>query len=90
MNKTIDELRKEIDEVDGELVKIIARRMNVVKEIGKFKKENNISALDEKRWQEVLQKVLGTAKKYAISEVLIKKIYDEIHTFALEIEKRYE
>jgi len=90
MSKTIDELREEINEVDEQLVRILAKRMDIVKEIGKLKKENNLSALDEKRWQEVLERTLENAKKYTVSEDLIKKIYEKIHATALEIEKKYE
>jgi len=90
MSKTIDELREEINEVDEQLVKILAKRMDIVKEIGKLKKENNLSALDEKRWQEVLERALENAEKHTVSEDLIKKIYEKIHATALEIEKKYE
>jgi chorismate mutase len=87
MNKTLEDLRKEIHAIDDELVKVLAKRMIVVREIGKFKKENNISVLDEKRWQEVLQGVLEHAKEHTISQNLVKNIYEEIHKAALEIEK---
>ena len=86
MKKTLDELREEINTIDDELIEVLAKRMDVVREIGKFKKENNLSTLDEKRWQEVLERVLETAKKYNLSQNLIKKIYEIIHNSALEIE----
>jgi chorismate mutase len=88
MNKTLEELRIEINAVDDELVKILAKRLDIVREIGKFKKENNISPLDEKRWYEVLQRVLETAKKHNLSQNFIKKIYEEIHDVSLTIERK--
>ena len=90
MNKTLAELRNEINELDEKLVKILAKRFEVVKEIGQLKKDKDLSVLDEKRWQEVLNKALGNAKKHAVPEDLIEKIYEEIHTTAIEIEKKYE
>jgi chorismate mutase len=87
MNKSLNELRNEINTIDEELVQILAKRLEIVREIGKIKKEINVDPLDEKRWQEVLKQVFETAKKHAISQDLVKKIYEVIHKTALEIEK---
>jgi chorismate mutase len=85
--KTLDELRKEIDLLDNALIQVIAKRMEIVQEIGKIKKEMNIEPLDEQRWQNILKRINGIAKKYHLSEDLVKKIYEEIHHTALTIEK---
>ena len=87
MNKTLEELRKEIDEIDEELLNILSKRMDVVRAIGKVKKENNRNPLDEKRWNDVLERIKSKSKNLSISEELVKKIYDEIHDAALKIEK---
>ena len=87
MNKTINELRKEIDEVDEQFIQLFAKRLEIVREIGKIKKENNIKPLDNDRWQEVTQKVNNYAKKHNISQELVEKIYELIHQAALTIEK---
>ena len=87
MNKTLEELRKEIDVIDEELLQVLAKRMHIVREIGKLKKEHNITPLDEDRWQEVLHQIIETAKKHNLPETSIKKIYELIHDTALSIEK---
>jgi len=81
---------KEIDSADEELINILAKRFAIVREIGKLKLEQQKNPLDEKRWQEVIGKVITKAKKQEISEELIKKIYEEIHNAALLLEKTYE
>lgn len=43
MSKNIDELRTEIDAIDKKMVDLLTARIEVVKEIGRYKKENNIS-----------------------------------------------
>ena len=85
--KTLDELRKEIDEIDIEIIHLLGKRMDIVREIGKLKKENDLAPLDEKRWQEVVKKVSKIAKDHSLSQDLIIKIYEEIHKTALKIEK---
>lgn len=87
MNKKLENLREEIDAIDEEVVKLIDKRMQVVREIGKLKKEKNLQPLDEKRWQEVLEKIIAKAKKLNLPQTLIKKIYNEIHQAALKLEK---
>lgn len=84
--KTLDDLRKEIDILDEELIQVLAKRTAVVKEIGELKKKNNIKPLDEKRWEEVLNRVLTHAKKHNISKELVKSIFEQIHKTSLAIE----
>jgi len=84
--KTLDDLRKEIDILDEELIQVLAKRTAVVKKIGEFKKQNSIKPLDEKRWAEVLNRVLTHAKKHNIPEELVKNIFEYIHKAALTIE----
>ncbi len=84
----LDKYRKQIDDIDRQLIALLHERMVVVENVGVFKKINKIEPLDEARWQEVLSTRLEWAKKLQISEKLIKKIWEIIHTEALRIEKR--
>lgn len=84
----LDKYRKQIDDIDRQLIALLHERMAVVENVGVFKKINKIEPLDEARWQEVLSTRLEWAKKLQISEKLIKKIWEIIHTEALRIEKR--
>ena len=86
--KTLEELRKEIDALDQEILNILEKRFTVVKQIGAIKKSNGLPVLDEKRWQEVLESKLIKARDLGLSENFIKKIYDIIHDHALELEKK--
>ncbi len=84
----LDKYRKQIDDIDRQLITLLHERMVVVENVGVFKKINKIEPLDEARWQEVLSTRLEWAKKLQISEKLIKRIWEIIHTEALRIEKR--
>ncbi|MFA5770110.1 MAG: chorismate mutase [Patescibacteria group bacterium] len=76
MNK-IEDLRKQIDEIDGQIISFLAKRMKIVNDIGKHKKKNNIPVFDESRWQKVIKSKRG----------FIKKIWEIIHKEALKIEQ---
>lgn len=84
----LNNLRKEIDEIDKQLLAVMAKRVNIVREIGKLKKENNTRALDNKRWKEVLQSRLSIAKSLNLSEEFIKNLYVLIHKHSLTIESK--
>jgi chorismate mutase len=86
MNKTLDELRKEIDAADEELLNVLAKRAAIVREIGKLKKEQNLQPIDKERWQKVLQNITKKAKSLNLSEEIVKNIYEKIHQYALKIE----
>ncbi len=77
MKNQLNNLRKQIDQIDDLIVDLLAKRMKVVKKIGRFKKRNNIPAFDQLRWQEVIKSKKG----------YVKKIWETIHEEALKIEK---
>ena len=45
----LSELRKKLDETDYKILESLASRFNIVKEIGKLKKEQSIKVQDKKR-----------------------------------------
>lgn len=90
MTKSLEQLRKEIDAADEALIKILAKRFAVVREIGKLKQEQQKAPLDEKRWQDVVQKIIEKARKHNIPEEQLKKIYDEIHKASIQLQKSHE
>lgn len=44
-----EELRKEIDQIDRELVQLVEKRMKVSTEIAEYKLANNIPVMDAQR-----------------------------------------
>ncbi|HCX65568.1 MAG TPA: chorismate mutase [Eubacteriaceae bacterium] len=55
MNK-LDRLRKEIDEIDRDMLELFRRRMKVVREVAAYKKENNMEIFRPEREQEIIEK----------------------------------
>lgn len=86
--KTLDELRKEIDEIDQEILKILVRRVDIVKQIGELKNEQNMPIVDEERKEKVLQSITERAKLFHLSEDFVKKLFQEIHDHAVELQKK--
>lgn len=61
-------LRKKIDDIDDELIALFLKRLDISKEIGELKKENNMKIYDSKREEEIigmsLKNIDDNQKKY--------------------------
>ena len=51
----LQQLRRDIDEIDGHLVELFCRRMDVTRRVGEYKRERGIPVLDQARERQVLQ-----------------------------------
>lgn len=73
----LDELRKQIDQIDKEMMNLFKKRMDVSLLIGELKKNNHLPVLDSKREQEILlqkRNELNDEKLWPFYESLIKEI----------------
>ena len=52
----LSEYRKEIDEIDSEIIRLFEKRMDVATKVGKYKLENNLPIFNGTREAEVIQK----------------------------------
>ncbi|MBO8173775.1 MAG: chorismate mutase [Thermococcus sp.] len=52
----LHELRKRVDEIDEQIIKLLEERLRIAREIGEIKRGLNLPIRDEKREEEVLRK----------------------------------
>ncbi len=86
MKDKLKNWRHQIDTLDEDLVSILAKRVTIVRKIGMYKKTRGLAPLDEKRWHAVLAAQISRAERHNLSVDFIKKLYDLIHKYSLEIE----
>ena len=55
----IELLRKQINEIDREVLKLLQKRVEVAREIGRYKHENNLPLYDPAREREVISRILN-------------------------------
>lgn len=79
--------RDQIDSLDKEIIYLFFRRFEIVKQIWLIKKEDNIPALDNNRWQTLLNENLEVSREYWLSDEFILDIWNRIHSESLKIEK---
>jgi len=58
----LEQCRKEIDEIDKELINLFERRMDVAIRVANYKKENNLPIYDEERESKVIKKNVDNLK----------------------------
>jgi chorismate mutase len=75
----LTELRQLIDQIDNELLAILAKRMRVSREIGQYKKEHNTSIYQNARYDEILDRRVNSAKKMGMDGAFMKTIMEAIH-----------
>lgn len=78
-NTEMIKLRASIDIADSKLLEILGNRMKVAEQIGALKKEKNIAILQNKRWNEILGKMILEGEEKDLSEEFILKIFKAIH-----------
>ncbi len=81
-------LRGEIDDIDGELLQLLARRMEVSAQIGEYKKHNNVTVVQMDRWKKILADHVATGQDMGLSPELINKVFEAIHQASIERQGR--
>ena len=72
-------LRQQIDDCDHELLAVLARRMSVSREIGRFKKTNNLRVVQPQRYQDVLKNRLAEGERLALDPDFVQRVMQTIH-----------
>jgi len=75
----IKQLRHQIDELDNQLMDLLAKRMRVCREIGQYKKEHNMTVLQTNRYSEILTKRGAQGAQCGMSAEFVASVFEHIH-----------
>lgn len=84
MDKNLKNLRKQIDEIDQEMMNLFIKRMDIVSYIAQTKAINKIDTIDLNREKEILEKINNNSNN------LIKSYYSKVQKVLFEISKEYQ
>jgi chorismate mutase len=84
----IDDLRQRIDQVDEKILNVFAERMRIVRQIAAVKKQHHITPLQMTRWSELLDSRTQKGIELGLSETLLQRLYEIIHTESLAEQHR--
>jgi chorismate mutase len=72
---TLDELRGEIEEIDRDLVELIARRTYVAETIADVKDHRDLPTTDEAQEEAVMERAGRNAEHFDVDANLVKAIF---------------
>ncbi len=83
---TLELLRDKIDNVDHKLIEALARRMELVRSIGEYKRDNNVTILQLERWAQVLRDRIPAGSGRGLDEDFVRKLYNLIHNESIRLQ----
>ena len=72
----LSELREKIDTLNRELVSLIAKRMEIAREIARIKKQKKLPVFDEKREKAIQEEIQSMARSLGLSAPIMEEIFD--------------
>ena len=85
----LKEFREQIDALDAQLLELLAKRFQIVRNVGHMKVEKNMEVVQADRAQEVIDMAAERAVQKGVPEKFIRKMYeamiDEAHVIEHDI-----
>ncbi|MEZ5045401.1 MAG: bifunctional 3-deoxy-7-phosphoheptulonate synthase/chorismate mutase type II [Chitinophagaceae bacterium] len=75
----IENIRQTLDSMDAEIIEIIGKRMELVKELGKIKAQNNIAIFQQERWREIVESRTMWGESNQLNAEFILRLFELIH-----------
>lgn len=77
--ESLQNLRDQIDRLDTELVEMYKKRMDISREIGKYKKEHSMPVVQESRYDDLIKSRVAAAVEMGMSADFMKTVLQAIH-----------
>jgi chorismate mutase len=72
---SLDELREEIEDIDREIVELIARRTYVADSVAQVKAEQDLPTTDENQEERVMERAGRNAEQFDVDSNLVKAVF---------------
>ncbi|XOD67656.1 MAG: chorismate mutase [Flavobacteriales bacterium Tduv] len=84
----LDRMRAQIDELDQNLLSILADRMRTSQKVGDLKRAHNVAIFQPDRWEVVLKRSKRTGQSLGLSEEFTEQFYKAIHQESVNIQNK--
>jgi chorismate mutase len=84
----LEKLRQQINHLDDELMQMLGQRMRIAEQIGRYKKNNNITILQTNRWNEIIERAFLKGDKLGLSKEFITRYFDAVHMESINHQKK--
>ena len=75
----LDALRTDIDHIDSELLELLAKRMDISKKIGEYKKAHNMMVVQLGRHDSIMKDRTDTGERLGLPKMFVGRIMSAIH-----------
>lgn len=83
----LESLRQQIDELDGQLISLLAQRMLLSRQIGLHKRQAGLPALQPQRFSQLLQRLREQAAQQQLNPDFVDALYQLIHQESLRCQQ---
>jgi chorismate mutase len=75
----LESLRLMIDEIDEQMIRTLSRRMEIVEQIGEYKRDHNVTVFQLERWLAILRTRIATGVLHGLDETFVKELCELLH-----------
>lgn len=86
--RELQKLRRAIDDYDHQMLQILAKRMDTVRDIAIWKKNQQITILQIKRWTDIMQDRIQAGSRLNLDKTFLHDILCLIHQQSIEIQSQ--
>ena len=84
--ESLMQLRRQIDQLDNELIEVLAKRMNISREIGAYKRDHNMPVVQPNRYGDIMNTRILAAKSMGIGEEFMRSVLSAIHEESVRLQ----
>lgn len=84
--ENIDQLRSRIDVIDENIISQLSSRMKISREIGEYKRDNNIAILQTSRWDTLLAEMIRKGRENGLEEKFVSTVFNAIHEASVQVQ----
>lgn len=77
--ESLTPLRHQIDEIDTQILELLAKRMRISRSIGQYKKEHNMTVFQAGRYNEIIEKRGIQGSLCGMDESFVATVFENIH-----------
>jgi chorismate mutase len=84
----LDQLRRAIDSVDQEVLKLVAKRVELVLRIGEYKREHQLAVYDAERERQMLDRLAQQAPA-PLSGETVRRVFERLIDESRRVEQHH-
>lgn len=87
MHQRFFKLRKKLDRLDHDIILLFAKRMKIVRQIGRLKKDGRLPIYDRGREQQIIKNLGRLGSRFNLSKKFIKELFLKVFRESRRVQK---